>query len=413
MELAPDGNRALSAETPPNFPAAVEVDSAEDVRDTGTAPSSPVSSVFGSKDDRKIQKLDDDIYKPWGSRSRSSSVDAGESTICKGGPGKRNCGEIVRHSDLGVECDKCTNWFHTSCQLIPRAAYDALARFKVLSWLCPECKLDIKETNGSRIASLESKLEQLGKSMNDHTKLVVQSLKEQEETSRQHTILIERTVTELYNQKTSYAEIVKGSCNEAAEKVLAKVSSAPSAVQPRSAGTDMHNIAQVFDEFLDKDRRKNNLVVHNLPESKAASQGERTSEDISLFQEALKDTLKVKVSVSKAFRVGRTDTGRDRLLIVTLDTPGVKQDILRMAPQLRSSDKWGNVYITPDLSRTEREAARKLREELATRRRAGETDIMIRRGKIVKSDNNARPENNARPGSTHPSSRTLPGTHEA
>ena len=34
------------------------------VRDTGEVPSSPVSSVFESRDDRKIQKLDDNIYKP-------------------------------------------------------------------------------------------------------------------------------------------------------------------------------------------------------------------------------------------------------------------------------------------------------------------------------------------------------------
>lgn len=44
---------------------------------------------------------------------------------------------------------------------------------------------------------------------------------------------------------------------------------------------------------------------------------------------------------------------------------------------------YGNVYISPDLSPKEREANRKLREELAARRSAGENNLTIRGGKIV------------------------------
>ena len=54
-----------------------------------------------------------------------------------------------------------------------------------------------------------------------------------------------------------------------------------------------------------------------------------------------------------------------------------------MAPELRNSEKWGNIFITPDLTRTEREAAKKVRDELAVRRKAGEANLMIRKGKIV------------------------------
>ena len=46
------------------------------------------------------------------------------------------------------------------------------------------------------------------------------------------------------------------------------------------------------------------------------------------------------VAVSKSFRGGKAVPGRNRLLIVTLETPGIKWDILRSAPQLRGT--WGN-----------------------------------------------------------------------
>ena len=112
------------------------------------------------------------------------------------------------------------------------------------------------------------------------------------------------------------------------------------------------------------------------------------------------------VSVARSFRVGKATETRARLLIVTLDTPGVKQDVLRMAPQLRQSEKWGNIYITPDLTPAEREAAKKLREELAARKRAGEENLTIRRGKIV----NVRADSSA---SRSRQSQTLTGEGQA
>ena len=127
-------------------------------------------------------------------------------------------------------------------------------------------------------------------------------------------------------------------------------------------------------------------MIHNLPEAAGVSKEDRAAHDLRLFQDLVKDMFQMNVAVARSFRVGRSVENRARLLIVTLETPGVKQDILRLAPQLLSSDKYGNVYITPDLTPAEREAAKKLRDELSARKKAGEVNITIRRGKIVRSD---------------------------
>ena len=91
--------------------------------------------------------------------------------------------------------------------------YDALAKYKMLAWLCPPCKDAIKRHNTmAQISSLESKLEslsmkiedhvkvsqaalvakveQLTTSMKDNIKLVSQSLKEQEQSVDTQTKLI-------------------------------------------------------------------------------------------------------------------------------------------------------------------------------------------------------------------------------
>ena len=193
--------------------------------------------------------------------------------------------------------------------------------------------------------------------------------------------------------------MLKGACSDVISKVSAKVSAIPQAALYQSANKDKQNMAQVFDDFLDKDKRKNNIVVHNLMESEGNSFKEKTEQDIRLFQDMVKDVFHLNVVVARAFRAGKKIENKNRLLIVTLDTPGVKHDLLRLAPQLRGSEKWGRIYLTPDLTRTEREAARKLREELAARKAAGECNISIRKGKIV-SLSGAATNNNAGPSSS-------------
>ena len=346
--------------------------------------SSSQSQGRGSgRDEAKVRKLDGNAYKPFGSRSRSSSDAGSDTAFCRGGSGKANCGEPVRSSDHGVSCDMCENWFHASCQEIPAPAYEALVSFKILSWLCPVCKEAVKNGETRRLVLLESKVDKLDRSMSSHIKLVSQSMREQEAAVDNQTKIIERSLRELHAQKALYADIVKGTCSEMCEKVSAKMQCAPDGVPTGPEPASSKGMAKVLDDFLDRDRRKNNLVIHNLPELVEGTTGERAVHDVQLFQDMAKEAFNIRVAVAKSFRVGRAVANRDRLLIVTLETPGVKWDLLRLAPQLRGCEKWGNIYITPDLTPAEREAAKKVREELAARKKAGETNLTIRRGRVV------------------------------
>ena len=119
------------------------------------------------------------------------------SSICKGGPGKP-CGEPVRHSECGVACDKCEHWFHASCQGILKPAFEALSKYKVSAWLCPDCKQSLKghstSPKGHNNLTLETKVEQLATLVDTHMHQVEQSLKEQEHAVHEQTKLIERSI---------------------------------------------------------------------------------------------------------------------------------------------------------------------------------------------------------------------------
>ena len=71
--------------------------------------------------------------------------------------------------------------------------------------------------------------------------------------------------------------------------------------------------------------------------------------------------------------MGKKIDGKTRLLIVTLENLSSKHNIMRLAHQLRQSTSYINIYITPDLTRKERETKKKLWDELSSNRRAGET----------------------------------------
>ena len=334
---------------------------------------------------KPIHKLDDQAFKPFGPRSRASSDAGSDAAFCRGGPNKPACGEPVRHSDDGVSCDKCDQWFHIDCQDIPKPAYEALKRYQVLSWFCSECKGGLKVDNSKMLIALESKVDHLDRVVKEQLGRMVHCLQEQEKSVDSQTKLIERSIRETVAQKSTYAEMVKGTCSEVVSKVSAKLSSFPQLASANAASKDVQNISRVFDDFLDKDKRKNNLVIHNLPEPDSTSLKERSEKDIRQFQELVKDTFRLNVRVTKSFRVGKAVPNRHRLLIVTLESPDMKHDLLQLAPQLRKSSNWVNIYITPDLTKAEREVARKLRDDLKARRAAGEDNLTIRKGRIVSS----------------------------
>ena len=337
-----------------------------------------------------IQKLDENIFKPWGG-SRASSDSGSESVICKGGPSNMDCGNPVLNGQEGVQCDCCSGWFHDTCQGIEIPAIRALDRFKILSWLCAECKYTIKKKDDpKKVDALEAKVEQLDSAVRKHMQLVESCFKEQEKVVADQNKKMEQNIKDCHQEKRSYADILKGTCDEVVRKVSEKVAGLPADttgnVGPNPPGKSVQDISVVFDDFLDKEKRKLNLVVHNLPEPEGETFQERSAKDATLFTSMIKEVFKLSVAPLKSFRVGKKLQGKSRLLIVTLDGMSTKYDILKLAPQLRNSENYSNVYINPDMTQKEREQGKKLRDELVARRKAGELNITIRRGKIIHTD---------------------------
>ena len=77
--------------------------------------------------------------------------------------------------------------------------------------------------------------------------------------------------------------------------------------------------------------------------------------------------------------------GNKGLMIISFDNLDSKRSILQSARKLRSSMTAAHrgIFISPDLTRKQRQVEYNLRSELRTRRENGETGLKISKGKIV------------------------------
>ena len=63
-----------------------------------------------------------------------------DNTVCPGGPGNATCGLKVRDGQSGTQCDICGSRYHTVCQGVSKAAYNALVKHDILAFICDACK---------------------------------------------------------------------------------------------------------------------------------------------------------------------------------------------------------------------------------------------------------------------------------
>ena len=149
-------------------------------------------------------------------------------------------------------------------------------------------------------------------------------------------------------------------------------------------------VSEYLDEKQEKEKRKSNIVITNLPESKKESPGERKQDDLDRVKEIVQKVLpEVDGSmIENPVRLGQFKIGsnvRPRLVRVSVKTEEMKNKILRKAYKLNQgvTNKNEKIFINQDLTPKQREVEKALRDELRERRDNGEEDLVIRNGRIV------------------------------
>lgn len=266
------------------------------------------------------------------------------------------CSKCSKSVDEILQCENCLYWYCCTCQNVCENMWVALTQFKALHWFCTECEsvvLNKLHTSNSSVTSLE-----------EITKCIANSM--------------EVVVNKL-------TEVIKVSISASVPERVSNLDCHTKPDDDQHSLPAQREVTGVIDEYVDRQRRKCNLVIRNLPEPKSQSVQEQASQDIKLFKDIVEKELKIDVStlkISKAVRLGKL-AEKPRLLLITVNDEQSKVGILRAASKLKSSKKWSSVYFSADLTQREREINRHLRAELKRRKDNGEDNLWIRNGKIV------------------------------
>ena len=109
----------------------------------------------------------------------------------------------------------------------------------------------------------------------------------------------------------------------------------------------------VADELSEWNKRKCNVVVHNLPEPSTAT----NETNIKCFTDICRGELGFEVDITKSFRLGQKQNSIPCSLLFKLSSGALCNKLLSYAPKVRFSSTWYQLYIQPDMTPTEREAS--------------------------------------------------------
>ena len=192
-----------------------------------------------------------------------------------------------------------------------------------------------------------------------------------------------------------------GSLTDQVSKLSSKLSEMKSEFAKNSFANDQHmtesadnappqrsNLSKTFSTILseerEKDKRRLNLILHNVPESDDPNSEARRQNDTDTAAAIFNQHLGIPTSVCNATRLGKKGA-KARLLRVAVSNERDKAIILRNSTKVRSMngvDYLRNLYITPDLAPAEREQNKALRSKLKEMNQQGNR-YRIKNGQIV------------------------------
>ena len=282
------------------------------------------------------------------------------------------CNAVKKETDEGLECDICNTFSGLECTNYSEDVVKYLKAKEVdIYFICHGCKESLPELRSlleiskvqlkqreelvhhdTRITGNEVQIEELNKKLAN----------KDEKIEEMNTRLVKLEAAKMID--TEEVETIAQRCFKSTDfpPLLAAAVAANPTAQPV---TPIRLNTVVNDAFLEREeiqKRKLNLMLHNLPEADVA-----TDEDTQISD--LIDKLELTdIVITDHIRFGTTTP---KLLKITVETLAMKRALLSKATTLRQlpeNDKHAKVYIRPDLTPKQQKESKNLNLELKKRR---------------------------------------------
>ncbi|KAK4313348.1 hypothetical protein Pmani_015302 [Petrolisthes manimaculis] len=346
----------------------------------------------------------------------------------------KQCRRKVQRDEKSFECFRCGLWFHLVCENIEEDLYKQLKGIDNFSWYCKRCnpKLGGKDPKNFMAELVENKKKL--KEDNTRMKKELEGVNEGNERAREALRRLEKLkekvflqgninvcdeveskiVTDLSNIKLELEDVQKKikTLNKKWEReeemdeiVLetnvpetnAPETNAPETDVPETNVPETKKVSGMLlpeiNEREERDKRNNNLVIHNIDEPKDMKGKKLYDHDlavcIDIFVNEIGELLDEGeiagiARLGKKGGKGESQNQRPRCLLVKMKNPEMKWRILKSAKNLKTTRKneYKRVFIQPDLTKREREKDRESREKLREKKELGEEGWYIKRGHL-------------------------------
>ena len=330
------------------------------------------------------------------------------------------CGVVIGPDSRALQCEKCDQWKCADCLGLPLELYTALVggAGAELQWHCDRCREEgtrDKDESGEkldRILELVMAVFNRTEEMERRLTAVEVSLSEKaggdalgalEERLRSLDEMVRAPGRGLGAVEAALAEKAGGAALGALEERLRSLEELVRAPgrgnrpihsdnpQRSTATEEVGGVEKQLQELEDRERRKTNLVVFNIPELAAGEVDEKRCHDIRELEMVLHE-LKVKTTLSNPVRLGpkKSDMKYPRPLRITVENEAAKWSILKEAKNLKDAgeEKMKNVFFRRDMTLLERQADADLMKALRAKREeetqsGGTAKYKIWKGKVV------------------------------
>lgn len=256
---------------------------------------------------------------------------------------------------LAIKCPRCLEWFHLGCTGIDPDYYEYFKtearKAEGDKWICRSClganELRKDDTNNARDSLNNGSFE----------------------------TIIERAMqTAMRQLKTEIMNAVRSEI-DATNKRIDKVEKQQQAIMEKinksgASANDREELMYV--ELEERERRKRNIMVFGLPESKSKETSGRKEDDTQAVQNMLRE-IGVQVKPVTSFRIGKVSDSPRPLKVVLPDQSSAIEIMKRSR-----DNKNGDVVIKPDLISNQIKYLNDLRTTLNARKSAGESNITIK-----------------------------------
>lgn len=309
--------------------------------------------------------------------------------------GHPKCLKTFGENESAILCDNCQVWFHSECSKLDEETYTFLKNTKIpnILWHCDIC------------LSKKSDSDLLGKELNkqqEEVKIIKQTLVNLQESMSKNFEKLEKNFnSKVNNQKTdlikSYSEAVgKITKNLPNNQVISSIDQ-----NIKQFKTNIEKKIDQDKEMDEMERKKFNVIVFNVPESKSEKNQVQEAEDISFLKKLFHEKIILKQEDIKAiYRIPRkrsSDLESIRPIIIKLTSLEKRSELLKLRnltfkikeeDKRDEDDRTGQVYIAPDRTKKQVEEHKKLltkKNDMNKVEEANKTGkkFIIQRGKIV------------------------------